>query len=37
VRLALAGGGVSPALAERVGAEFLDVDPVSAAEHLSAR
>jgi len=36
VRLALAGAGVSPALAERVGAEFLDMDPVTAAERLAA-
>lgn len=37
VRLALAGAGVSPALAERVGAEYLDADPVSAAAYLAAR
>ena len=36
VRLLLAGAGVSPALAERVGAERLDVDPVTAAELLAA-
>jgi DNA-binding transcriptional MerR regulator len=36
VRLALAGDGVSPALAERVGAEYLDTDPVTAAERLAA-
>ncbi|HZH24499.1 MAG TPA: cobalamin B12-binding domain-containing protein [Solirubrobacteraceae bacterium] len=35
VRLALAGAGVSPALAEAVGAELLEMDPVSAAEHLA--
>ena len=37
VRLALAGAGVSPAFAEAVGAELLEMDPVSAAEHLAAR
>lgn len=36
VRLVLAGAGVSPELAQRVGAERLDVDPVTAAEHLAA-
>jgi DNA-binding transcriptional MerR regulator len=36
VRLYLAGAGAGPALAERVGAEFLDLDPVTAAERLSA-
>lgn len=35
-RLALAGAGVGPELAERVGAELLDVDPVTAAERLAA-
>jgi MerR family transcriptional regulator, light-induced transcriptional regulator len=35
-RLALAGAGVSPELAERVGAELLDLDPVTAAERLAA-
>lgn len=35
-RLALAGAGVGPQLAERVGAELLDVDPVTAAEQLTA-
>ena len=35
-RLALAGAGVTPALAQRVGAERLDMDPVSAAELLAA-
>jgi methanogenic corrinoid protein MtbC1 len=35
VPLLLAGAGASRALAERVGAEFLDLDPVSAAERLS--
>jgi MerR family transcriptional regulator, light-induced transcriptional regulator len=34
--LHLAGAGAGPALAERVGAEFLDVDPVTAAERLTA-
>jgi MerR family transcriptional regulator, light-induced transcriptional regulator len=36
VRLLLAGGGVGTALAERVGAEILDLDPATAAERLSA-
>jgi MerR family transcriptional regulator, light-induced transcriptional regulator len=36
VRLLLAGAGAGPALAERVGAEFLDLDPVTAAERLTA-
>lgn len=36
VRLCLAGAGAGPALAQRVGAEFLDLDPVTAAERLSA-
>ena len=36
IRLALAGAGVSQALAERVGADFLDADPVTAAERLAA-
>ena len=36
VRLALAGAGIDPALAERIGAELLDMDPVTAAEHLAA-
>jgi DNA-binding transcriptional MerR regulator/methylmalonyl-CoA mutase cobalamin-binding subunit len=36
VRLLLAGAGVSPAFAERVGAEFLETDPVTAAERLNA-
>ena len=36
VRLALAGAGVNPALAERVGAWFIDADPVTAAERLAA-
>lgn len=35
-RVALAGAGVSPELAERVGAEHLDSDPVTAAERLAA-
>jgi DNA-binding transcriptional MerR regulator/methylmalonyl-CoA mutase cobalamin-binding subunit len=35
-RLALAGAGVGPAIAERVGAEFLDGDPVTAAQRLTA-
>jgi DNA-binding transcriptional MerR regulator len=35
-RLYLAGAGAGPALAERVGAEFLDLDPVTAAERLTA-
>ena len=37
VRLALAGAGVDPALAQRIGAERLDMDPVTAAEHLAAQ
>jgi DNA-binding transcriptional MerR regulator len=37
IRLVLAGAGVSPAFADRVGAEFLDTDPVNAAERLAAR
>jgi MerR family transcriptional regulator, light-induced transcriptional regulator len=36
VRLLLAGAGVGTALAERVGAEILDLDPATAAERLSA-
>lgn len=36
VRLHLAGAGAGPALAQRVGAEFLDLDPVTAAERLTA-
>jgi len=36
VRLTLAGAGVDPALAQRIGAELLDMDPVTAAEHLAA-
>jgi methanogenic corrinoid protein MtbC1 len=36
VRLTLAGAGVGPGLAERVGAERFDVDPVTAAERLAA-
>jgi DNA-binding transcriptional MerR regulator/methylmalonyl-CoA mutase cobalamin-binding subunit len=36
VRLLLAGAGVSSAMAERVGAGFLDTDPVTAAERLAA-
>jgi MerR family transcriptional regulator, light-induced transcriptional regulator len=36
VRLVLAGAGVGPGLAERVGAERFDVDPVTAAERLAA-
>jgi DNA-binding transcriptional MerR regulator len=35
VRLLLAGAGAGPALAERVGAEFLDLDPVTVAERLT--
>jgi len=35
VRLVLAGAGVSAALAQRVGAERLEMDPVTAAEHLA--
>ena len=35
-RLALAGAGVSPAVAERVGAELLDGDPVTVAQRLAA-
>ena len=37
VPLALAGAGVNPVLAERLGAEHLDVDPVAAAERVAAR
>jgi DNA-binding transcriptional MerR regulator/methylmalonyl-CoA mutase cobalamin-binding subunit len=36
VRLVLAGAGVSPGLAERLGAEHFDEDPVTAAERLAA-
>ncbi len=36
VRLALAGAGASPALAERVGARLLDTDPVTAGEAMTA-
>jgi DNA-binding transcriptional MerR regulator len=36
-RLILAGAGADPTLAQRVGAEFFNVDPVTAAERLSAR
>jgi MerR family transcriptional regulator, light-induced transcriptional regulator len=36
VRLVVAGAGVGPGLAERVGAERFDVDPVTAAERLAA-
>lgn len=36
VRVLMAGAGVTRALAERVGAEFIDVDPVTAAERLAA-
>lgn len=36
VRLTLAGAGVDPALAQRIGAELLAMDPVTAAEHLAA-
>ena len=35
VRLTLAGAGVNPALAKAVGAELLDMDPVTAAQHLA--
>jgi methanogenic corrinoid protein MtbC1 len=35
-RLALAGAGVSPAVAERAGAEFLEGDPVTVAQRLAA-
>jgi DNA-binding transcriptional MerR regulator len=36
VRLLLAGAGASASLAERVGAEYVELDPVTAAERLSA-
>jgi DNA-binding transcriptional MerR regulator/methylmalonyl-CoA mutase cobalamin-binding subunit len=36
VRLVVAGAGVSRELAERLGAELFDVDPVTAAERLAA-
>jgi hypothetical protein len=32
--LALAGGGMTPAAAQAVGARLLTADPVTAAEHL---
>jgi MerR family transcriptional regulator, light-induced transcriptional regulator len=35
-RLALAGAGAGPQLTERIGAELLNVDPVTAAEQLTA-